>query len=115
LAGMKIEQRDSTGAVLGSAYTDSTGSFNFQGKRDATITNGVVLVVGGTSGCNVRLTSGGTMPGVTIGTGLNFGSDVILGTNFLNEAKDPLGTGRAPINVAVTVQSVIDWAKSRSS
>jgi hypothetical protein len=111
LANIRIEQRDPTGLVLASAFTDSLGNFTMQGKQDPLITTGSVVIASGGVASNVRSVAGGAMYAIPIATNLSFANNLSLGLYQVNEAKDPGGTLRAPVNIARSIQQVYDGAK----
>jgi hypothetical protein len=111
LANIKIEERDATGAVIASGYTNAQGVFNFQGKKDATITNGSIVVASGGLACNVRAVANGPLYSFPLAAGQSFAADIALAPVNITEGLDPGGTLRAPINIARSIQQVYDLVK----
>jgi hypothetical protein len=113
LAGMVVAQLDSTGNAVGSGITDASGNFTMNGSP---IANGSLAVMSGSTACNVRRTFSGALYAAKLLTNYNFttANPMVLGTLTLNDALDPTGSSRAPINIARTLQSVYDWARARA-
>jgi hypothetical protein len=85
LANIRIEQRDGTGAVIGSGYTNASGVYNFQGKKDATITNGSIVVASGGVASNVRSVASGALYSFPLAANQSFAADLVVAATNINE------------------------------
>jgi hypothetical protein len=112
LAGIRVEERNGSGATLAAGTTDSTGSFSFSGTIQAGAS--LVVVSQSTAGA-VRASAGGALYALPILVNQSFSADVDIGTVTLNTSLDPDGSLRAPINIARTMTTVYDWARTRTA
>jgi len=113
LSGMTVAELDSNGGIVGTGVTDATGAFTVFGSP---VANGSLAVLSGSTACNVRKSASGALYQAKFVTNYDFTqpSPIAVGTVTLNEALDPGGVNRAPINIARTIQTVYDWAKQRA-
>jgi hypothetical protein len=112
LAGIRVEQRDATG-TLASAVTNSSGFFSMSAVPTGGL--GTIVVTSQATACAVRKVAGGALYAATVASNVAFTGNIALGTVQLSESTDPGGVNRAPINVARTIQTVYDWARSRTA
>jgi hypothetical protein len=115
LTGFRVEARNSANVAVGFGTTDGNGNFSVEAKGVPPATIGSLVVCSQNAVCSVRATSGGALYSATLNNALPFTTDRALGDLLLHEGVDPGGVGRAPLNIARTVQTVYDWAHARST
>jgi len=115
LAGFFVEARDGGGQVVGTATTTANGDFTLVSHGVPVSTIGSIAVTSQTTACIVHGSVGAPAYSTTIASNVSYSGDHAYGTISLHQGVDAGGVGRAPLNIARTIQTVYDWATARSS
>jgi hypothetical protein len=115
LAGFVVEARDGSNAVVGTSTTDATGAFSLVSHGVPVSTVGTIAVTSKTTACVVHGSVGAPPYSTVVASAVSYSGDRNFGTILLHEGVDAGGVGRAPLNIARTIQTVYDWAASRTS
>lgn len=113
LAGLPVELRRSDGSLGFRAITDATGAFSIAGiGLDGSRTSNLV-VVAETDACVVRPAAATAAHVWTIQTGVSHTANLNVGTRTLGAAADSTGETRAPLHIAMTLETTRDWVLAR--
>lgn len=115
LSGLSVELRRSDNSLGFSTTTDANGAFSVTGIGLDSSKTGSLAVVAQNASCAVRPSAASAPHAWTVQTGLAFNANVALGTRTLGAAADASGATRAPLHMALVLQSTYDWVRARRS